>query len=342
MEATEQFAEAREIIVKLIQLYPENQSLLNMAARFYSGQGDLATGESYWRKSFALNACDYATVQGLLEVLLAENKADEAREICFDPRLSQEQQADCLVEAGSWFLDRGRFGEAEPWLREGISLDEANESAHVKLSIALYRGQKLAEAQAAVEKARQFFPESRAVLYWYGDIMSEAVSTMAKALEAYRKLYELDQDVEMKAMAMSMQGYCLLVSGQKEEAVQAFEHALELNILQPIAATNLAAMRAEQGDLTGALKILQPVVDAGKGPEAQTLMTDFLNLTLIFNLPVKQEWLDQAVERLEDIRVNNNGKIGEENTLLWQITGLALELGDTDLVRQIHRGKRLL
>ncbi len=337
-ELEEEWSTAEESYRRLLERRESPAEACLGLARVYRSTGREDGAVELLKKAIADCPGTPECREALLDLLYHQNKLDDARRAALDARLDARQQSIALVQVGSCLFQDRRYREAAGWFQDAVSRDEKNESAHIALALTFLREEHYNRAGEVIEKAYELFPDNPEVLFWYGDIMSSWWAEPLKALTAYEKLYQIYEEREQKAYALAMQGYCLAVIGREKEGRERFEAALQLDPLQEIAAANLARENLRQKNYEHTVKVLLPVVEAGRGAAVPHLLTNFMQALHHLRLPGQIEWLEQVWERLDHLRTAGSGEKGEYTLLLKQARELSVALGDSRLLPQRYRG----
>ena len=353
---------ALDTLQKVIRLNPQFSEALVLM-----GQANMFNGEYHLAEEYFHWALEFTSDKGYLYALIGENCR---RQRLFDQAEKSFQLAlACAPEDfrtweywGLSWLDQSQYSKAAECFQASIKLAPNRVWGYQYLALTyeewpgyLSEGtywlwQGLASAghhpelltgigriltMEAIEKVSTFFSEDPEATYWFANIAFERAE-YRKALLAFEKLFGLSEKPEKKAYALAMQGYCLVNMRKVAAAKKRFQKALNLDIMQEIAAANLSGMCLFKNRYRTAYQFSQPIIAGGRGTGTQDLIQYFLTAALALGLPGEQKWLDLARRRLQNIKNYSDGDFLEKKNLLKRIHELAFELGDTEVLQELR------
>ena len=206
------------------------------------------TGETPTRDD--MTAVVEGTAQDFLE---AGKSALDARD--YERAVEELKQAiqlnDNLTEAhfrlGNAYLQMQRHTNAEAAYRDALLIEPNDADVHANLGVALYSQNRFAEAEGSFRTGLQLSPSDAELHYLLGATLLQLSQHESGQLESAKQ--ELDQAIELKP-DMPEAWYGLGVyykeTGQTEQAIQAFEHFLELPDPQDIQARSEAQRELDE------------------------------------------------------------------------------------------------
>lgn len=198
--------------------------------------GQPQQAEAAWRRAVQANPADPAARQGLLRLLIDQNRVDEAFDLTEASLKYTPKDANLLVDRGLLALQRGHDDQAVASWDEALAVDPDQTLAHLFLADELDREGK---AQAAASHYNAF-------------------------LERIARQRAPDRPAPDRVIAIVLRmADCQTRSSQMELAIKSYHLAEKLagatrqSKLESVADVNEAALQAKAGRLTDALQLYQ-------------------------------------------------------------------------------------
>lgn len=252
------FVQAAEKFEQAVKLAPKNTSAWNGLgwSRFNSGQQDAA--EKAFKKVIALEPKHPAALNGLGQLALLRRNYKDAEKYLLK---AAPQASAAWYGLARLYLLEGKFNDAKKWAKKVVDSGEANDLAKEML-------------EAAEEK--KLTPELREQIEPPASASGEGSSASngwplffqgrnAEAKEAFEKALAANPS---DRSAQNGLGWCLLNSGQTSEAKPYFEKVIAADPNAAGALNGLANVLAIEGDLDGAVKIWEDLVERFPAPDA--------------------------------------------------------------------------
>ncbi len=147
----------------------------------------------------------------------AVNELEQA--VRLDPNLGEAH-----FRLGNAYLQLKEYAKAEASFRNALKIDPNDANSHANLGVTLYALDRLTEAEAEFRAGLKVTPDDAELHY-----LLAATLLQQNRLDAAKA--ELDKAIELKPdlpEAWFGLGVYYKLTGQKEEAIKAFEHFLEL------------------------------------------------------------------------------------------------------------------
>jgi len=164
----------------------------------------------------AIHARDYAAAEKIL-----------LEEVERDPKSPRSARV-LAIAAGLFFLD-GQYANAVIAWKKAEAIAPLDERSRFTLAMACIKLNRRDWARPELEKLAASQPRNPLYLYWLGRLDYDA-RNYASAIDTLQKVIELDPKM---MRAYDSLGLCYDYLGKFDEAVKAYDHAVELNRLQP-------------------------------------------------------------------------------------------------------------
>ncbi len=176
------------------------------------------------------------------------------------PSAPQEDPQAILLQAGQAFLE-GHYEEALRHFSQALQLDRALPEAWSGQVRCLIRLGEFREAQAWASKARGLFPSAPLILSAQSAALA-ASGLLPPALAASDEALEMAERLNLREPQIWLdRASCLLMDGQRATAGYCLEKVRELRPEDPDWEQRIAVELLEGQDLTGALEVLNGVVE---------------------------------------------------------------------------------
>src|SRR5215510_9324790 len=223
----------KEILEKLVSVYPNDERAHFNLGGFYFGQQDFTQAISHYKRATEL-APDYSTAFNILGYAYRQNEAYSDAENAFKKYIelipNDPNPYDSYAEL---LLKMGRFDEAITQYNKALAVNSNFLNSHFGIAAALtYKGKPAdaqAELQKITEKARTD-GERRTALFGQMVVAADT-GKLDQALAEVDKQYALGQktnDVPAMAGDLQLKGNILLEMGKYEDAKKAYEEALKM------------------------------------------------------------------------------------------------------------------
>lgn len=223
--AERRFQESQEVITYGLSLHPGNTDLMVEQAYLY-----LDTQKVQLAKEVAESITEtYETSVKLLkaELLLNEGKLD-ATEMLLDT-IDEQDDLDTIIEVSYLYIDMGYPERALPWLTKGVDKYNEDEDFLAVTADCYCAGNKLEKAAYFYNKLIDINPYHSS--YWLGLSKCQfAEQDYGKAAESIDFALAAD---EKYGEGHLMKAHCLFHLENEEEAIEAYEKALEYKALAP-------------------------------------------------------------------------------------------------------------
>jgi tetratricopeptide (TPR) repeat protein len=213
-----------------------DSSLQMRLARKEMEDGQLPQAETAWRRAVQANPADPAARQGLLHLLIDQNRFDEAYSLTESSLQYAPKDANLLVDRGLLALQRGHSDQALASWNQALAVDPDQSLVHLYLADELDREGK---AQAAASHYKGF-------------------------LEKLARQPAKDRPTPDRVIAIVLRmADCQARSAQTELAVQSYRLAEKLAVqtgqakLESLADVNEAELQSKTGKLDDALRLYQ-------------------------------------------------------------------------------------
>ncbi len=226
-----------------------DSSLQMRLAQRAMDDGQPQQAEASWRRAVQTNPSDPGARQGLLRLLIDQNRFDEAYRLTESSLKYAPKDANLLVDRGFLALRRGHADEAVASWNEALAVDPSQSLAHLFLADELDREGK---TQAAASH--------------YNAFLEKIAQQSAK-----------DRPAPDRVIAIVLRmADCQARSSQTEMAVKSYRLAEKLaaqtrqSKLESVADVNEAALQAKAGRLTDALQLYQQALqlDSSNGDDS--------------------------------------------------------------------------
>jgi tetratricopeptide (TPR) repeat protein len=183
---TEMVAKAINEYAEVHRLDPSDQESSLWLARLYRLHNDPDKAEQVLRKMLQDDPANEAAAEQLTQLLLDENKADEAIQL-LEGMAKHSSSANVFDLLGDAYTQTHDYAKAEAAYRQASDLDP-QELSHLK---------SLGTTLLAEEK----YPEALAVYQKLADLMPEDGDTYVRIAQIYREMHQLDKAEENVAKA---------------------------------------------------------------------------------------------------------------------------------------------
>lgn len=163
-----------------------------------------------------------------------------------------------LMDKGRALAKRGRYGEAEPYLRDALALKPDYGQTHVLYGFVLERLGRLDAGITHFQRALDIDPSSaEAYCVWGQTLLLRG--KIGDAVERLKSALAIDPQY---AAAQSFWGDAMAVKGDVQAAVRHYEAALALDVECAAAHHNLASILLKQGETKDAIAHYRKAIEA--------------------------------------------------------------------------------
>ncbi len=177
----------------LARAYPVDVEILALQAAALAASGDMSGAESVYRKAAALNPADAQTAVSLAELLLRQDRDDEAREVLLHAADSTKSPA-VWMALGRLDEQQGNPIGAEVAYRRAVSVEDSP-TTNFRLAQFLQRAAKINEAQAVLKHLDELNRNAHAAADFSFNLgkTSAALTEYVRALHASSSAKSEDQ-----------------------------------------------------------------------------------------------------------------------------------------------------
>jgi len=224
LQESGKFEASLECLQRVVSLQPDNPEAHNNLANTYKRLDQLDQAQEYYRRALALRP-DYAEVHSNLAFLLNDlGRFDEAvaaaeRAIDINPQL-----ADAYFNLAQIEMSRMRYTEAQHWIDALIAFAPQHAGALTARAQLLVKGERYQDALACVRQALTIAPDSANAHNVLGKVL-QALEQHDEAARAFDRAATLPGTVAEEALVEHAS--LLMETGNKEEAIAAFDRTLE-------------------------------------------------------------------------------------------------------------------
>lgn len=252
--------------------------------------------------------------------------------------------ADGLFLLGTLAFQAGDIPQSIALLERAVR-QNPNDAGFVNLGVAYRKGDKIAEAQAAYEKAITLNPTSFDAHYNLGKLFLDSKS-YDRAIESYGTCLALD---DKNADAHINLGNAYKYSGAPDEAMKAYARAAVLAPQNPVIYGNMAAVMLDRGAVDEALAFLDKAVEADPRPSELRLRR---GIKLLQRGQLAKGWPDyesrfsttrKRIPRHVTPMAWAGEDLSEKTILLWSDQGLGDEIIYAQMIPDVvRRAKRCI
>lgn len=279
--AERKFPAAKEAILQVLRIAPDNVPSLILAGIASSETGDYAEAESYFRKAAYDAPGALAPRRYLADTYLRMGKTDLAETQIKDLLAKDGKDPDVLALAGDVALARGDVAGAARYYEQAKSLLPANAALQTRLAEIRFaagdRDRAISELEAASASHPHEYQSDLALIAAY---LSERQPD--KALDALKGLEKKQPD---NPLTYNLRGLALILKRDFSGARASFERAVQLQPTYMPAVTNLARLDLRDKNIEAAKKRYESVLQ--KEPNDQQAL---FNLAVLLRISgAKQE-----------------------------------------------------
>lgn len=222
----------KEILEKLVAVYPNDERAHFNLGGYYFGQQDFTQAISHYKRATEL-APDYSTAFNILGYAYRQNEAYSDAENAFKKYIelipNDPNPYDSYAEL---LLKMGRFDEAITQYNKALAIDSNFVNSHFGIAAALtYKG-KPAEAQAELQKMTQKARtdgERRTALFGQAVVAVDSGKLDQAVAEADKEyvIAQKNNDAANMSGDLQLKANILLEAGKYDAAKQAFDQAVK-------------------------------------------------------------------------------------------------------------------
>ncbi|HZI46423.1 MAG TPA: tetratricopeptide repeat protein [Pyrinomonadaceae bacterium] len=222
----------KEILEKLVAVYPNDERAHFNLGGYYFGQQDFTQAISHYKRATEL-APDYSTAFNILGYAYRQNEAYSDAENAFKKYIelipNDPNPYDSYAEL---LLKMGRFDEAITQYNKALAIDSNFVNSHFGIAAALMYKNKPADAQAELQKLMQKARtdgERRTALFGQAvvDVDSGKLDQAVADAEKEYAIAQKNNDPANMSGDLQLKANILLEAGKYDAAKQAFEQALK-------------------------------------------------------------------------------------------------------------------
>ena len=277
-------AQARQILERVIKANPRSTQAENTLAGIDVDAGNYAAAEKIYRRVLARSKNDPTALAGLVGVLAATDRGDQARQV-MDKIGSAQLNADQMQNVQSAYVKgvaraairRGDDAAARQALETAMSNDRENPYIRLELAQLYLKEGRVKEATGLVDGLLITKPDDPVALYASASIAA-ARDDYAGALATLDRIQPKDRTANVVALqrqawiqAQIAQATRLANQGRKAEALALLRQVEPLVGNNVAMVGNLASAYVDAGDSPHAMRMLRQVMAGpnGKGTEVQ-------------------------------------------------------------------------
>ena len=221
---SKRYSDSRQLLQSMLASNPSSPDVMFQMGVVNLAENKFKEAEEAFRKTYQLNPANSRGLMGIVETYMAQNRPDQAMQILQGEAQKTPDRVEFRIALGNTAVRTGKYDLAVSEYQAALQkLDGKSRAAgdlYLRLGETNRRKGDINGAINALQKSRDIMPENPLV-----------VSTLALTLDG---------------------------AGRKQEARQAYEHALKLEPNNGVALNNLAFLLADNGgDLDQALTYAQ-------------------------------------------------------------------------------------
>lgn len=233
---------------RLLTFFPEMVDARRQLAELLGGLGDFAGAEHEFKTVLDAKPGDAAALLGLLRVLRAAGRLEDAEAMCQSPACGHKISPELAVEYALIFSLRGQSRRAESTLREAL-VSAPNHPVLLNSLGELYQGlNRFMEAMDCYREALGTLPHAAGLHINLGRALQNQ-GGVESAIECYRRALELDAG---NAAAHHNLGICLYTHEDPRAALAEFTKAIEIDPDLALARVYAAILYSRLGDTESA------------------------------------------------------------------------------------------
>ena len=275
--------EAEDFLREAKRDFPDTPAGYRLLGDFYSSTGDLTKATAEFAVLHQEHPADIPTEQRYIELLIGQNRLDEARTLNEEILHNHAQDSDALIARGQIQIREGRPGDAATTLQTLAKNDPDNGLAHYHLGVALEKQGNLPSAESEWREAARLRPD-----------LVEAQRALAGAAMRKNDMSALEQTATqiIRLLPSSPDGYAMRAISYinrrlYSQAEADTQRAMQVAPGSPIAYIQLGNLRFVEKRLPEAERAYRDALD--RNPDFTDALRGLLNTYLA------QGQIDRAV-----------------------------------------------
>ncbi|WP_034302620.1 tetratricopeptide repeat-containing sulfotransferase family protein [Herbaspirillum sp. RV1423] len=224
LQESGKFEASLECLQRVVSLQPDNPEAFNNLANTYKRLDQLDQAQECYRRALALRP-DYAEVHSNLAFLLNDlGRFDEAVASAEQAIDINPQLVDAYFNLAQIEMSRMRYADAQRWIDALLAFAPQHAGGLTARAQLLVNGEHYHDALACVRQALTIAPDSANAHNVLGKVL-QALGLHDEAALAFDRAATLPGTVAEQALAA--RAVLLMETGNKEEAIAAFDRTLE-------------------------------------------------------------------------------------------------------------------
>ena len=241
--------------------FPDNSAGYRMLGDLYYATGNYASALGEYTALYRKHPSDLQVKKNYVQLLIIENRLDEAEKLNAEILKSDHNDVDALVDLGQIQIRRGKPKDAVGTLQSAAKVDSRNAPAYYQLGVAFEQLGNSAQADSSWQNAVRLRPD-----------LSEAHLALAKSALRDGDMPALEQSATqiIRLLPASPAGYAMralsyLKRGKFDRAEQDAEKAISLAPQSPDGYMQMGNLRLAQKDYIQAEKFYQKTLERDPG-----------------------------------------------------------------------------
>lgn len=237
--------------------FPDSSAGYRMLGDLYFATGDYANALTEYATLYREHPSDLQVKKNYVQLLIIENRLDEADKLNSEILKSNRNEVDALVDLGQIQIREGKSKDAVETLQSAVKVDPRNGLAYYHLGVAFEQLGSLAQADNCWQNAVRFRPD-----------LSEAHLALAKSALRDGDMPALEQSAAqiIRLLPNSPAGYAMralsyLKRGKFDKAEQDADKAISLAPQSPDGYMQMGNLRLAQKDYAQAEKFYQKTLE---------------------------------------------------------------------------------
>ena len=259
----ERYPEAVKAYRTVLAAQPANEALRLRLIAVYDQQNETQKAIAETNTLLGLNPESLAGRLALARLQRGNRQTDEAIKTYRDLLVRRPGQLQAILELGQLLEKEQQVNQAIDLYRESIRDNPELLAVYRQLARILILQERYDEALSLLREALRQSPDNQQILRRIG-LLQLSQEDFVGGEATFRRLLELEPD---GAHSLFSLGMALIGQHRNEEALAVLERIEPGTELYPEALLQIAYLRRQEGDLEGAIGLLQGAVDSGDQPE---------------------------------------------------------------------------
>jgi tetratricopeptide (TPR) repeat protein len=216
---------ATNILLKLIEKYPNSYYTHKMLAELYEKKGKLEISADEYTRAIEIKKEDYATHYKIAEILNELDRKDEATVILRNLLKKQPENYKATALLGDILYEQENFKDALSIYLDALQYNPNNYDLYYNLGMVYTRLNDFQSAKEFYEKAAKL----NSLLFHAKYDLGQIALLYNENEEAEKYFEECLQDEDLEQEAYYYLGYISMLKGEKETAIQYINIAVEQN-----------------------------------------------------------------------------------------------------------------